>query len=112
MNVPCYHGAKLPDVGKDAQAFWNGKSWSLELGDIRCTQDPDGTLVLHPTITCRWCRNTWRSSWEKVWPYIHDEKLKHNIQQEPGRFARLADEQFLNRKERVDGNTLGKVANR
>jgi hypothetical protein len=95
LNLPCYHGMQLPNVVKPMQAFWNGKSWSLELAMLRCTQDPDGTLVLHPVIACRSCRRMWRTQWEKIWDYVQDDALRVNIQLEAGKSARLSDEQFL-----------------
>jgi hypothetical protein len=95
LNVPCYHGMRLPDVSEPMQAFWNGKSWSLELAMIRCTQESDGKLILHPVVGCRWCRGMWRTQWEKIGDYVQDEALRTNIQLEAGDSARLSDDRFL-----------------
>lgn len=74
LNVPCYHGLRLPEVADGTRAFWNGKSWSIELAMLRCTQE-NGALVLHPVIGCRWCRKLWRTEWSKIWGYIPADML-------------------------------------
>lgn len=69
LNVPCYHGEKLPEVGPGIKAFWNGKSWSLELAHLRAVFE-DCALRLYPVVQCRHCRKCWRFSWSDVWDYI------------------------------------------
>lgn len=69
VNLPCYHGEKLPEAPKGGGIFWNGKSHALELGMIRGIV-VDGALAALPVIRCRHCGGMWRSSWEKVWDYI------------------------------------------
>jgi hypothetical protein len=71
VNVPCYHGEKLPTVPKESGVgfHWNGKSHALELGMIRGIM-VDGALVALPVVRCRHCGGMWRSSWEKLWDYI------------------------------------------
>lgn len=68
LNVPCHHGAKLPDVGP-ARALWNGKIWSLELSRLRCVSE-SGRLRLYPVVRCRWCRKMWRYDWSDIMPYL------------------------------------------
>ncbi len=71
VNVPCYHGVKLPEVAKPVQIFWNGKSWHLELQQLRPT--PAG---VKPIVGCRFCGHKWRYDWSDVWDYIQDAKLR------------------------------------
>jgi hypothetical protein len=78
LNVPCYHGIKLPDVGPQARAFWNGKSHSLELKSVR-SAIVDGRLQLFPVVGCRHCREQWRNSWDVVLPYIGDAVLRERL---------------------------------
>ena len=68
LNVPCYHGAKLPEVQKPMQAFWNGKGHSLELIAVKDT----GEGVL-PVIGCVHCGGMWRYQWADVLDFIEPE---------------------------------------
>jgi hypothetical protein len=73
INLPCYHGVKLPEVGANSKAFWNGKSWSFELAHVRAvyeTGEDFGDLRLYPVIRCRHCRKLWRADWSDVIDYI------------------------------------------
>jgi hypothetical protein len=73
LNVRCYHGIRLPEVGPGIRAFWNGKSWSLELAFLRATFETGadfGRLILHPVIQCQHCRKCWRADWTEVIEYI------------------------------------------
>lgn len=65
LNVPCYHGLKLPEVLPPMKAFWNGKSWSMELYWLRPT--PEG---VKPVIGCRHCGDLWRTDWADIWGYV------------------------------------------
>lgn len=67
INVPCHHGAKLPDID-GAKVFWNGKSWSIELAFVKVTED--GVL---PIIQCRHCQKMWSCTWDEILPYLHGE---------------------------------------
>jgi hypothetical protein len=71
VNVPCYHGEKLPESG-DIKSFWNGKSWSYELAHLKNL--PDGTVK--PVVHCRHCGKMWRYEWEEILPYLHGELKK------------------------------------
>jgi hypothetical protein len=71
VNVPCYHGHKLPTLG-DARVFWNGKSWSLELFQLR-PDFVDGELRVFPVVRCRHCQHVWRYEWPNVWEFIPPE---------------------------------------
>jgi len=73
VNMPCYHGARLPDLGP-VRTFWNGKSWSIELVHLKNTSE--GVL---PIIRCRHCGSMWRCTWEEVMPYIPDDVLKNRL---------------------------------
>lgn len=69
LNVPCYHGAKLPDI---PGAFWNGKSWFLELAQLRAVYQ-GGELRVFPVVHCRFCRGVWRHDWSEVWEYLQTD---------------------------------------
>jgi hypothetical protein len=68
VNVPCYHGNKLPEMG-EGNALWNGKSWSLELSQLRPALI-NGVLRVFPVVWCRHCRKAWRYQWRDVLDYI------------------------------------------
>lgn len=68
LNVPCYHGIKLPEVQAPMKAFWNGKSWSLELTQLRPT--PEG---VKPIVHCRHCRGKWRYNWSDIWDFVPND---------------------------------------
>jgi len=70
INAPCHHGRKLPDSGGELKTFWNGKGWSLELCQIKNTEDG-----IKPIVGCRHCGHKWRYEWEDVRPYIHDAEM-------------------------------------
>lgn len=65
LNVPCYHGHKLPEVTAPIQAFWNGKGHSLELSSIKAHR---GDVL--PVVGCRHCGGKWRYSWAEIWDFI------------------------------------------
>lgn len=75
INVPCYHGQKLPDVGPDCKAFWNGKGFSFELKSIKNTEEG-----LVPVIGCKHCNSQWSAEWALVMPYIQDKTLKSRLE--------------------------------
>ena len=74
LNVPCYHGMKLPEVGPGMKAFWNGKGHSFELSSVKNTSE--GVL---PIIRCRHCGNAWLSTWEEVLPYVGDKEMRKRL---------------------------------
>jgi hypothetical protein len=82
LNVPCYHGHKLPDVATPMTAFWNGKSWSLELAWLRPAEYNvvGGKVSVFPVVQCRHCGHLWRYTWYDIWDYIADEKLRERLQ--------------------------------
>ena len=67
VNVPCFHGEKLPELG-GAKTFWNGKAWCLELSSIKNTEKG-----IFPIVHCRFCGHAWRYAWEEIMPYLHGE---------------------------------------
>lgn len=74
VNVQCFHGLQLPDVGQHARAFWNGKGHSFELVAVKNTRE--GVL---PIVRCRHCGEMWRSSWDEVLPFVYDETLRARL---------------------------------
>lgn len=65
LNVPCYHGRKLPEV-VNGNAFWNGKGYSMELRFLRSTESGE----VFPIVACQHCNHMWRQSWEGIWDYL------------------------------------------
>lgn len=74
FSIPCHHGAKLPDI-PGISFHWNGKSHSIELCQVKTM--PDGSVA--PIIRCRHCGSKWRSTWEEIIPYIHDDELLRRL---------------------------------
>lgn len=70
LNVPCYHGHKLPDVAEGMKAFWNGKGHFLELSSLRTVKDDAGEVHVFPVVACRHCMGAWRYQWAEVMEYI------------------------------------------
>jgi len=68
LNVPCHHGQKLPEVGPNMKAFWNGKGHALVLSAIRPTEEG-----VKPIVRCRFCDHAWRFDWADVFPYVQGE---------------------------------------
>jgi hypothetical protein len=79
INVPCFHGIKLPEVQKPMQAFWNGKGHSFELSSLRAIEK-NGQLILMPVAHCIHCRQPWRYQWADMWDYI-DPKMQERLAQ-------------------------------
>lgn len=79
LNVPCYHGHKLPEVTAPMKAFWNGKGHSFELSMLRAVL-VDGRLTVYPVVRCRHCRNAWRYEWSQVMEWI-PEPLRVRLKQ-------------------------------
>lgn len=77
VNVPCYHGNKLPETdNENINFFWNGKtSWFFELKRIKVIDDKK-----IPVITCRFCEKSWICDWDDILDYIQDEKLKKRLE--------------------------------
>ena len=74
LNVPCYHGAKLPEI-VGGKAFWNGKNpASYELAYVKNTREG-----VFPVVRCRWCGRMWRYTWAEVLPYIPNEVLRERL---------------------------------
>lgn len=87
VNLPCYHGAKLPEIKGDheyAKVFWNGHDGDVYV--LNAIKNVGGKMV--PIVSCKYCRSSWSFSMESVLPYIHDEELKarliaYNAEPEP-----------------------------
>ena len=64
VNLPCYHGSKLPDLSsvENAKAFWNGKNNPLELSSIKYEYGK----ITKPVFTCKCCRKSWSIDWSDV----------------------------------------------
>lgn len=75
VSVPCYHGMRLPNLGDDARASWNGKSHSIELEHVKNTLDG-----LVPIIRCRHCGQAWRASWDEVLPFVLNPQLRERLE--------------------------------
>lgn len=76
INVPCYHGVKLPDLGAaGARAFWNGYQHPVELCAVKNLRD--GSVI--PITRCVHCRDLFRATWPEVLPYVTDKKLQKRL---------------------------------
>jgi hypothetical protein len=63
LNVPCYHGEKLPENTGDIKPFWNGKGPAYELQFLKFIDgDPWGVYG------CIECRKKWRSPLSELIP--------------------------------------------
>lgn len=69
VNVPCYHGEKLPEVSNGVKVFWNGRSWFYELAFVKNVD----TQTVKPVVRCRHCDQMWRYEWDEILPYLHGE---------------------------------------
>lgn len=84
LNIPCYHGLKLPDVPTGWHAFWNGKSAGLVLSSIRVVKDHlngQDVLLTFPVVRCRFCNNAWRYNWDDVLPHVADARLRERLRE-------------------------------
>tara|TARA_R100001594_G_scaffold22178_1_gene42912 strand:- start:859 stop:1464 length:606 start_codon:yes stop_codon:yes gene_type:complete len=66
INVPCYHGLKLPEMG-EGKAFFNGKDphmFELCMVKYQAKDEEFGELV--PLVRCKACKKTFRDSWSHV----------------------------------------------
>lgn len=68
LNLPCFHGMRLPDLGPDVRVFQHGGGHAFELTSVKAMGD--GTVV--PVVTCRHCRSAWRATWDEIWDHIPD----------------------------------------
>ena len=90
LNVPCYHGIKLPEVGAGSSAFWNGKNPSnIELSSLRVVLENE-ELAIYPVVRCVHCNNAWRESWEEVLPYVPDVTLRERLKVYAGQLQKVA----------------------
>lgn len=75
VNVPCYHGEKLPELGEGAKAFWNEKGHFYELAHLKNTE-----AGVFPVIRCQWCAKMWRCEWSEVIDFIPGE-MRERLEQ-------------------------------
>jgi hypothetical protein len=75
VNLPCYHGIKLPDNTKEVKFHWNGKSHSLELVMVKNTE-----TGVRPVIRCKHCNTQWISTWDEIMEYVLDKKLRERLE--------------------------------
>lgn len=83
LNVRCYHGEKLPEDTKEINIHWNGKQAFYVLSMIKNTEEG-----IFPIIECKACRNMWRTTWDKVLPFVYDKELKERLE----KYAQLKPE--------------------
>ena len=81
INVPCYHGLKLPDLPREADKgfgiAWNGKDPGF-LG--LCGIKNDSKKGIIPLISCKYCGKLWSTDWNDIWDYIIDKELKERLE--------------------------------
>lgn len=77
LNVPCYHGGRLPDVAPQMKAFWNGGSgYFLALSALRTIKADNGTIEVWPIVQCIHCGEMWRKQWAEIWDFIEEPMQK------------------------------------
>ena len=75
LNIPCYHGVQLPDMGDIVRAGWNGKqSWFFELKSIKNTKKG-----IKGIISCRYCDKSWICDIDEIIDYIPDAELRGRL---------------------------------
>jgi len=80
LNARCYHGVKLPYVGADIKAFWNGKAYhNWELCFIKNHELSDGQQELRPLVRCRHCGSMFREQWVNVLPHVQNKALRDRL---------------------------------
>ena len=66
LNLPCYHGEKLPE---GINIFWNGKDPnSYELKHLKETKNG-----IFPVVGCKYCSSIWSFDWADIWEYLSEE---------------------------------------
>ena len=65
LNVPCYHGEKLPDNTGEIKTFWNGKSSAYVLKWLKFI---DGQP--YGVYGCIECREEWRAPLNELIPFM------------------------------------------
>ena len=79
LNVPCYHGHKVPDMG-EGKAFFNGKArYWWELCGVKNHESPDGSIELLPLVRCRFCGNMFRETWAGILLHIPEGPLRERL---------------------------------
>ena len=76
VNVPCFHGAKLPNPPPGGQIFWNGKSWFLELTSIKNTKEGKIRFV----VSCIHCRHMWSYTWDEIQEWIPAGEMRSRLE--------------------------------
>ena len=72
VNIPCYHGIKLPEVGNSSfKVFWNGKRDPLHLCFLKNTEKE-----LLVGIRCAGCNCMWTTVFNEIEPYIVSLEMK------------------------------------
>lgn len=71
INVPCYHGIKLPESSEGMRFFWNGKKDTLYMCALKNT-----STELRIVVECRACRSLWSFPFEIVEPAIRNMEMK------------------------------------
>jgi hypothetical protein len=76
INVPCYHGEKLPEVDKPLKAFWNGKAGYFYT--LKYVKNLDNNII-KPIVGCRYCSSMWRFDWDDILPFIKNAEFKQRL---------------------------------
>jgi hypothetical protein len=84
VNLPCYHGIKLPELiegaGGRVSTFWNGKGHSFVLSSVKCIKSDGDLHILQPVIRCRHCDEAWRYTWAEVLPWVGDTSMRARLE--------------------------------
>ena len=74
LNVPCFHGEKLPENTGDIKSFFNGKAPHYAL--YRLEKRDNEVVAL---VGCRACGEKWAMPLKWVIPFVRDSDLKERL---------------------------------
>jgi len=88
INVPCYHGLKLPEMG-EGKAFFNGKD--PHMFEFCMVKYKEGQLI--PLVRCKACKKTFSTDWAHVLNHLPEWNKEQKIFKE--RMFNYASHQLL-----------------
>tara|TARA_R100001463_G_scaffold4185_1_gene16091 strand:- start:4003 stop:4668 length:666 start_codon:yes stop_codon:yes gene_type:complete len=93
INVPCYHGQKLPEMG-EGKAFFNGKDPHIfELCMVKYQEVDEHNYELVPLVRCKACKSTFRTDWPHVLNHLPEWNKEQRLFKE--RMVNYASHQLL-----------------
>lgn len=74
LNVPCYHGVKLPDNIGECKAFWNGYSFPIRLCAVK-----NYPTEMRIVISCICCGHMWSFPFDEIQQYISSIEMRMRL---------------------------------